>query len=305
MIVWGGQSGTLVRDSGGLYDPVADAWAPMATTEGRTENAAAWTGNELIVWGGSAWAGPWTDGGARYNPATDTWTPIATEGAPSPRAHPGRGGFTWSGEELLVWGGFGPTGEVGGGSRYHPGSDTWTPMSEVGAPSPRYGHVTVWSGDEMIVWGGAEYSPDIVLGNGARYNPATDNWTTMSTAGTPLPALYATGVWSGSELLLWGGACAASGQPTCHTDSYEGGRYDPVTDTWSPTSLDGVPEARRYHTAVWTGEALIVWGGIGTWSGYRHTGGAYFPYGSPAEEPICFVDGFEMGDTSAWSATGP
>ena len=41
-----------------------------------------------------------------------------------------------------------------------------------------------------------------------------------------------------------------------------GGRYDPVLDTWTAVSTGaGVPTARHDHVAVWTGAAMIVWGG--------------------------------------------
>src|SRR6266705_2043532 len=34
-----------------------------------------------------------------------------------------------------------------------------------------------------------------------------------------------------------------------------------IDDTWTPTSLTKAPSARWYHTAVWTGSEMIVWGG--------------------------------------------
>jgi hypothetical protein len=40
-----------------------------------------------------------------------------------------------------------------------------------------------------------------------------------------------------------------------------GGRYDPRTDTWRPTTVTGAPPGRDLHTAVWTGNEMIVWGG--------------------------------------------
>src|SRR5206468_106391 len=33
-------------------------------------------------------------------------------------------------------------------------------------------------------------------------------------------------------------------------------------DTWAPTSLTNAPDARANHTAVWTGNEMIVWGGV-------------------------------------------
>ena len=38
-----------------------------------------------------------------------------------------------------------------------------------------------------------------------------------------------------------------------------GGRYNPQTDTWLPTSHPGT--ARINHTAIWTGAEMIIWGG--------------------------------------------
>lgn len=40
-----------------------------------------------------------------------------------------------------------------------------------------------------------------------------------------------------------------------------GGRYNPVSDTWTSMSVVGAPEARLSHTAIWTGTEMIVWGG--------------------------------------------
>ncbi|MFN8338744.1 MAG: hypothetical protein U0T36_06965 [Saprospiraceae bacterium] len=39
---------------------------------------AVWTGNEMLVWGGSA------NSGAKYDPQTNTWTTISASGEPTP-----------------------------------------------------------------------------------------------------------------------------------------------------------------------------------------------------------------------------
>jgi hypothetical protein len=39
-----------------------------------------------------------------------------------------------------------------------------------------------------------------------------------------------------------------------------GNRYNPLTDSWLPTSSIGAPAARALHSAVWTGREMIVWG---------------------------------------------
>src|SRR6478735_1366696 len=57
----------------------------------------------------------------------------------------------------------------------------------------------------------------------------------------------------------------AEGNPPC-TD-----------DNWAPTCVTNAPAARIYHSAVWTGTEMIVWGGIGPGFNYVNTGGRYNP----------------------------
>src|SRR5262249_42761307 len=65
-----------------------------------------------------------------------------------------------------------------------------------------------------------------------------------------------TAVWTGTEMIVWGGRQTGDSP---FLDS--GGRYNPATDTWVPTSRGvGVPVARVGHTATWTGSEMIVWG---------------------------------------------
>jgi hypothetical protein len=47
-------------------------------------------------------------------------------------------------------------------------------------------------------------------------------------------------------------------------------------ETWTPTSTLGAPSARMFHTAVWTGSKMIIWGGLGV-PGELNTGGIYDP----------------------------
>ncbi|RMF71601.1 MAG: hypothetical protein D6738_13495, partial [Acidobacteria bacterium] len=74
------------------------------------------------------------------------------------------------------------------------------------------------------------------------------------TLGTlPDPREGATAVWTGSEMIVWGGRAGASFD--------NGGRYDPVLDSWRAITEAGAPSPRSWHTAVWTGTEMIVWGG--------------------------------------------
>ena len=48
---------------------------------------------------------------------------------------------------------------------------------------------------------------------------------------------------------------------------------------WQPVATSGAPSARLYHTAVWTGTRMIVWGGESS-AGPQNTGGQYDPVGN-------------------------
>ena len=263
MVVWGGNgSGVGVVNSGGRYDPATDSWAPLSTFHappGRMKHSAVWTGSRMIVWGGqgNTFRDVFNHGG-RYDPVGDAWTPLTTLGAP-----PARGYHTavFTGDEMLVWGGFDGSSVVAEGGRYDPIANDWEPMSAAGEPVPRFGHTAVWSGDEMLVWGGTgDGGP---FNSGGRYDPAADAWTATDTTGAPPATAGHVGVWAGERMIVWG-----------PFDSI-GGRYDPATDAWTPTATNGGPTARIGSTSVWTGNEMIVWGGLS--GGATKTGGRYDP----------------------------
>jgi Galactose oxidase, central domain len=193
----------------------------------------------------------------------DTWTFTSTTKAPDGRAvHTA----IWTGNEMIVWGGWNGFISVNTGGRYDPSTDSWTATTTTKAPTARTYHTAVWTGSEMIVWGGTGDS------TGGKYNPGTDSWTSTSTINAPAFRADHTAVWTGSEMIIWGGECCCS--PFCAYLN-TGGRYNPTEDSWAATSTTNAPIARGYHTAVWTGSEMIVWGGYnGT---VTNTGGRYDP----------------------------
>jgi N-acetylneuraminic acid mutarotase len=99
--------------------------------------------------------------------------------------------------------------------------------------------------------------------------PCTDQWAATTTANAPVARTDHTAVWTGSEMIVWGGFGS--------TDLNTGRRYNPSTDSWTATSTTSAPAARQNHTAVWTGSEMIVWGGITYGATYLNTGGRYNP----------------------------
>jgi hypothetical protein len=242
----------------------------IPTPDPRRRHSAVWTGTEMIVWGGGNENADLNTGG-RYNPATDAWSAISIENSPNARMS-----FTsvWTGTEMIVWGGYGDSGDLNSGGRYNPSTDSWEATSTaIDVPEPRDSHSAVWTGTEMIVWGGFNY-PNY-LNTGGRYDPSTDSWVPMSTGEhVPDPRIRHTAVWTGTDMIVWGGY-RDEGLGSGYLSS--GGLYKPSLDAWSPTSEGAnVPPARHAHTAVWTGSAMIVWGGQGS-LGYLADGGLYDP----------------------------
>src|SRR4029078_2514587 len=94
--------------------------------------------------------------------------------------------------------------------------------------------------------------------------------TATNTTGAPSARGSHNAIWTGSEMIIWGGRNDNS------TPLNTGGRYTPSTNSWRATSLTNAPTARFLDTAVWTGSEMLVWGGFAI-SGDVSTGGRYNP----------------------------
>lgn len=157
------------------------------------------------------------------------------------------------------------------------------------APSPlgaRLGVSLVWTGREAIVWGGVPEPPqagdggELARADGAALDVGSGTWRLLPPA--PLAARYAhVAVWTGREMIVWGGVVNPSGRVTGGASPNDGAAYDPASGTWrriapsplpppSPTSL-GAGQA-----AVWTGREMLVWGRVAD-TGSDPAGAAYDP----------------------------
>ena len=223
MIVWGGVDNSWNHvNTGGIYDPTTDTWSSTSTVNAPSGREAwginwIWTGSKMIVWGGTV-AGPGTNNflntGGIYDPSTDTWSSTTTAGAPSPR-----GGcvILWTGNKMIVWGGYDGTNYFNDGGMYDPDTDSWTSITTTNAPSPRDINSGVWTGSKMIVWGGCNATG--CFNDGGVYDPSADTWIATTTLNAPSPRnTYA--IWTGTQMIVWGGSAG-----TNYFNS--GGRYTP------------------------------------------------------------------------------
>jgi hypothetical protein len=119
----------------------------------------------------------------------------------------------------------------------------------------------------MILWGGFNVS---ALNSGGVYDPVSNGWSvTPGGANNPAARELHTAVWSGSEMLVWGGIPTPGLNPL-----NTGARFSLATNSWTPIPTGSfVPAARGEHSAVWTGSEMIVWGGDNP--SYLNSGGRY------------------------------
>ena len=196
---------------GGRYNPATDSWnllhKPMLPTT--PTGIPGMDRTEMIVYGGDQFQ----SNAKRYKPATDSWTDATTVERPGHRDHHGA---VWTGKEMIVWGG---SIDTGISSQGWPLQSRHRYLDAISLERPRRSsHVAGQRVDrnEAIFWGGYDQL-FTYYNDGGRYNPQTDSWTKTNLLKAPSPRV-AQGVWTGKEMLLWGGANDSSG-----------GRYNPAT----------------------------------------------------------------------------
>jgi len=205
MIVWGGGAMGYLN-TGGRYNPATDGWAPTNTTNAptaRVSHTAVWTGSEMIIWGGEGNSGRLNTGG-RYYPGMDSWTATSTTDAPSPR---GVHTAVWTGNEMIIWGGYPALGGLNDSDTQQ--AQFATPIGTATAkavPRPSPSANMVGSAEPS-----GKFSPTPTPtgtpspGNGGRYDPNMDTWRATSMTDAPNARWIHTAVWTGSEMIIWGG----------------------------------------------------------------------------------------------------
>lgn len=279
VILWGGCCGGGGRGSravGAVYDIARNEWrrirpGPLVNL---FQHTAVWTGKEMIVWGGFDGKRLRTDGAA-YQPRSGRWRRIAS----APLAGRRYQAAIWTGSEMIVWGGSKPRAGAGertlsDGAAYNPERDSWRRLAKTpfrSAPARILGAGlepdldAAWTGREMMIWNGAR---------GAVYRPRSNSWHTLP---PPPPKLRHwkptdSAIWTGKQLIVWGGT-SSEDQADFIAD---GAAYDPHQGRWKLVP-DAPIAGRDRHVAIWTGEAMLVWGGCCRGSRYHPDGALYRP----------------------------
>jgi hypothetical protein len=260
------------------YNPKSNRWRILATPPtGMTlfGVSTVWTGHQvLIVSGGidvNGTAGNSQGPTASYDPRTNAWNVTAAFPL-APRQYET---VTWTGREMVVWGGVndavGPDAVMNDGAAYDPRTDTWRVLPR--APiAGRQNAGAAWTGHQLLIWGGLIGAT--TFGDGVAYEPTTDTWHTLAAANLQ-PVIPNATLWSGDRLLILGGRLrrfanggvvappipnGSANTGVVDQPTPDGAAYLPSTDTWLPIS----PEPTTLcvpPSAVWTGRLALLWGG--------------------------------------------
>jgi hypothetical protein len=143
-----------------------------------------------------------------------------------------------------------------GGTPLKPTSGQWgIPKYPPFAPS-RFLGASIWTGDKWLIWGGLNTVGNRAYADGGLYSPATDSWTPVSDTGAPAPRESFGAVWTGSSLIVMGGAGAPFSYESAFKDAY---KYTPATRTWTKLAAKDFQGCIRC-TAFWTGSQIILLG---------------------------------------------
>ncbi len=234
---------------------------PPAPIAARVGAASAWTGREMLIWGGRAFAEPDDlsgrplNDGAAFDPATRTWRVLSASPL-SPRTGVAS---VWTGQELFIWGGFSarpcPTfGCTGEGVLYNPATDTWRTVA-AGSLRERTGAVAVWTGSEVVLLGGKINSGPALL-HAAAYDPARDTWRELPAI--PFVPDDGTGYLVSASVTPAGVDAWVSWAGQFPVDDYrqgvEGYRLDVAAGSWTP--LPATPLHVAY-APQWTGDRTV------------------------------------------------
>ena len=277
---------------GAAFNPVTSTWRMIAAAPIDSGSPVAWTGSEMIVWGGR------TGEEAAYDPEADTWRRLPDAPTPTRDAI-----AVWTGNEVIALGGVDDPVRA---AAYDPATDEWRPLA--GANGYLASHA-VWTGTTVLTILDVN-GPDVSGhrdGSGlrlARYDLSTDTWhidagahyvslvgvpdtdgltgtvlampvepgepvDLLDAAGNPIESLpahpldlggsttAAGGIWLGDEAVFWIDAADDWLFP-----SPEVWALNPATATWRPLPADLATAVNGGAQPVAVDDVLLLWDGV-------------------------------------------
>jgi hypothetical protein len=242
---------------GAVYDPDRNEWTSLPEYNVRVSNVDV-VGDFIVVWPGIV------DDGAIFDVTRNSWSTVPP--APFPEVLTEEGGDVVAGQYVRFVSNFGEV-EFETGSRFDPEQNEWFEIGGSGPAFRRLGFVSIPTEIGLFVWGGAQrLTGDVgeatelpLLGDGARLDTETWTWQSINAEGAPSPRSTPVSVWTGEELIIYGGFAQVELSSAHHEPLNDGHRYNPATDTWTPLAGPG-PLLHSSASAAWTGSQLLVWG---------------------------------------------
>jgi hypothetical protein len=225
------------RDDGGCgrsrggwsYVPGGGEWTEIPDAPRGLGRAAAWTGEEVVIEGFSA-----------FDPATGEWRELPPSPLRSVNAE-----MVWAGDRLIAWGGAARngTGRIEGAA-YDPATDSWSGIAK--APVSLNLFDLVWTAEEAIAFGA-----DLDRRNrsatrfavGAAYDPSTDSWRELPESKLAPNATSAS--WLDGRLLAYD-----------YYPSFQS--YDPAADRWSRAEKLPLDPGECYPDSVASDDLFVA-----------------------------------------------
>lgn len=243
-----GELYALAKGGGSRFDPVRGGWADLPQVQGMF--LAATVATDEAIWGlGPAGQNPVGQPDlavARYVPSTDSWVYSTVYEGTDDQASIVNGlgllesSVHWVGSEIIVWG------REGSGIAFDPSGETWRNLANPEPPSGRISDSVATVTDAGLTVLFTLEAPTGSSNSVGVLGP--DGWTWLELP-TTIGELGAATISAAGEWLL---IFSASQAPiTLHIPSGASFRHDDAP-------LDGV----EAPNAVWTGQEMIVWGGV-------------------------------------------
>jgi hypothetical protein len=235
---------------GAVYNPATDHWrklprGPLGPREGYVS---VWTGDELLIMGGTSGDTFSSHIGAAVDPAESTWRRlrgIDDLNALIPS------GAVWDGSRVFLAGTqyLCPNPDSTCQDTrpifvaYDPASDELEEIDLAGAPAEAIAPVA-WTGAEVLAVG--QHATDVVL-----FDPVTGTWREAAASACPADtSAFRQHAWIGDRYVA-----------TCGRDALQ--VYDLASDAWEVVEAGKSPFNTRADSAiVWTGTELVVWSGL-------------------------------------------
>ncbi len=297
VLVAGGRAGTSTWNTAELFDPDTGVWSVTGNLSSARAYATAvlLQNGQVLVAGGLSASGASLDTAELFDPATGLWSAtgrmsLSREFHTATLLLDGR---------VLVAGGYGLSGATdilrAAAELYDPASGRWTTTGSLS--TARFAHTsTLLASGKVLVTGGNGLT-SASFDTAELYDPASGLWSATGKLTIPRSAHTAT-------LLANGEVLAVAGFNNDPVDLVERSaeRYDPATETWTPTASLNDVRANHGATLLADGRVLVSGGRPGESTGLVSS--ELFDYPRPVPQItgvsitgiVLFVEGLNFDD---------